>query len=724
MRERTKPLLTIGIIFKNEIRCLERCLEALTPLRKSISCELIMADTGSSDGSRKIAEQYADILFEFPWIGDFSAARNAVMNRASGQWYLTVDADEYLDEDISELVDFLCPTKKQSSELICGVVQRNYETLEMDSRYADFMAIRMIRMSTGLRYQGIIHELWPFEEQGIKEVRTLSHTILHHDGYVEIDSVQGKAKRERNLTLLRKCLVQEPENLKVLLQYIESGKGAENYLEVIRKAIEIIKNKQSFWRSFGPPLMRHAIKTALEDELPEFNEWVSLAESLFPSSPFIQIDIEYIKFSYALKNGNHTNAICYGERYLRAITEFHKDENLSAPLIFGTLLLASPYWEQSLKIYLSDIYIKEKCSERALAVLQDMNYTFMDSEQTGNFLCVLGDLHRLSLVNTTSMIQKLFEDIREPVPSEETAQKRAKIFFETASLAFLSQTRKEEQLEQNFCRPSYMLFLPLINECDIGRGTAVLALQNPEEIKLVLSNVENWEQFPIEALSHALELGIPFPLPENRLNTEEMESLATRLSESMEDFVSWLIDIFGNNLDNSEKRDSLQLLSWRQHLNLAAFHAFGWKTDKTDNGFKLVRLFAETEQKYLSHFYASETLCLENLNLLPAFHRFGWHCTKAFEALDREDASIYIRELKAGMELCPSANVIVENLLEHTPQLKSCEQGVSEELLSLAEQVKKLLSGYPPNHPAVTAIKKSNAYQKVANLIEGNNLMR
>ena len=103
----SKPVLSIGIIFKNEIRCLERCLKSLQSLREAVPCELVMADTGSDDGSREIAEKYADILFDFPWINDFSAARNAVMDRSAGAWFLTLDADEWLDEDVSDLVNFL-----------------------------------------------------------------------------------------------------------------------------------------------------------------------------------------------------------------------------------------------------------------------------------------------------------------------------------------------------------------------------------------------------------------------------------------------------------------------------------------------------------------------------------------------------------------------------------------------------------------------------------------
>ena len=55
-------LLTIGMIFKNESRCLERCLKSLEPLRRAIPCELVMADTGSGDGSRETAARYADVI--------------------------------------------------------------------------------------------------------------------------------------------------------------------------------------------------------------------------------------------------------------------------------------------------------------------------------------------------------------------------------------------------------------------------------------------------------------------------------------------------------------------------------------------------------------------------------------------------------------------------------------------------------------------------------------
>ena len=187
-----KPLLSIGIIFKNEIRCLERCLKSLQPLREAVPCEVVMADTGSNDGSREVAERYADVLFDFPWINDFSAARNAVMDRCNGVWYLSVDADEWLDSDIRELAAFL--TTDHSSDWASLHIY-NYTSPELDhgGSYSDFIAMRMMRMSTGSRFEGVVHERWE-PKDGSLITHLLSQTVLHHDGYLKTDYGQAHKK--------------------------------------------------------------------------------------------------------------------------------------------------------------------------------------------------------------------------------------------------------------------------------------------------------------------------------------------------------------------------------------------------------------------------------------------------------------------------------------------------------------------------------------------------
>lgn len=719
MKSNERPILTIGIIFKNEIRCLERCLKSISLLRENISCELIMADTGSSDGSHEIAARYADVLFDFPWIDDFSAARNAVMDKASGIWHMYMDADEYLNEDISELVDFL-RNHEQYAENLCAVTIRNYESADTENRYSDFTAIRLTRMSLGVHFHGTIHEAWDVAEEELRNVQFLSQTILHHDGYIGLDEEIGKAKRERNLSLLREQLKKNPKDLKILLQYIESAKGTSEYIDIIMRACNEVENKQQYWENLGAPIFRYAVRAALEEGLPEFQKWVARAEKWFPDSLFTKIDVAYMSFLYHMRHGNYAESINNGISYLESINDIRQNNVSRNELAYSTLLLGSSYWEQDVKIYLSDIYAKESYPEQALKLLQSIDGTMLDVQQTETMLLVLGDLHRLSNIDTDSIVCSFLKEIGKPNPSKQTAQNRLSKFYQTAMLAFHPQTRSGEKLVDNYCRPSYTLFLPLADSCEVGLAAAILETNIQETIYQLLLKVKNWDKLPVEAISHALESGTPFPLSEKILKDEEMECLAVRLSENIEDYVSWLIDIMERVLDDRKQNGSLQVLAWSQHLILTAVLAFDWKTDKTGKGIKLARFFSKIEKEYLTHFFNAELLYPENLALLPMFLRFGWYCAKAFDSLDSGDISVYVHMLKAGLEVCPEANAVTEYLIKYTPQLNPRQQEVSEELLILAEQVRKLLSGYPPNHPAIAAIKASDAYQKVAWLVEEN----
>ena len=63
---------------------------------------------------------------------------------------------------------------------------------------------------------------------------------------------------------------------------------------------------------------------------------------------------------------------------------------------------------------------------------------------------------------------------------------------------------------------------------------------------------------------------------------------------------------------------------------------------------------------------------------------------------------------------------LVGFLTEHTPELQA--PPATPELLQLAEQVRILLAQYPADDPAVMALRQSEAYRKVASLIEGAEL--
>lgn len=84
-------MLSVCIITKNEETNIERCLASLS----GYGFELVVADTGSTDGTREVVKKYTERLYEFPWRDDFAAAKNYVVSKASHDLVLVVDSDEF-----------------------------------------------------------------------------------------------------------------------------------------------------------------------------------------------------------------------------------------------------------------------------------------------------------------------------------------------------------------------------------------------------------------------------------------------------------------------------------------------------------------------------------------------------------------------------------------------------------------------------------------------------
>lgn len=240
----SRPLLSIGMIFKNEIRCLERCLKSLQSLREAVPCELVMADTGSDDGSREVAERYADTLIDFPWVDDFAAARNAVLDRCSGTWYLTVDCDEWM-EDVQPLVDFLRQPEEEKRDFVL-ITQFNYLDMSDKTMYSAAAVGRMARLRGGLlRYEGKIHETLGYQEI-LPLWQNRLDIVLYHDGYAfEGDEASKKAKSERNMALLREELRAHPYDLRRLVQCIQSAYDKDEEMKYAKRAMRIVGDRRA-----------------------------------------------------------------------------------------------------------------------------------------------------------------------------------------------------------------------------------------------------------------------------------------------------------------------------------------------------------------------------------------------------------------------------------------------------------------------------------------------
>jgi glycosyltransferase involved in cell wall biosynthesis len=89
MRQRVSCCL----IVRNEEATLRDCLSSVADLVQ----EIIIVDTGSTDGTREVASGFGARVVDFTWQDSFASARNESIRHATGRWIFWLDADEWLD---------------------------------------------------------------------------------------------------------------------------------------------------------------------------------------------------------------------------------------------------------------------------------------------------------------------------------------------------------------------------------------------------------------------------------------------------------------------------------------------------------------------------------------------------------------------------------------------------------------------------------------------------
>lgn len=201
-------VLSVGMIVKNEEKYLERCLTALKPLLESVDSELIIADTGSTDATVEIAKKFTDNVYHFEWINDFSAARNSTLEKAEGEWYMFIDADEIL-QSCGDIIRFFNSGeyKKYNS---AAYIQRSYHQIlngKIDyDNFSDFRVLRLTKKFDGVVFKNPIHEaLTPFYNP-VKHLDAIADHfgyIFYNDGKVTEEAIE---KSKRNMVPMLKIL--------------------------------------------------------------------------------------------------------------------------------------------------------------------------------------------------------------------------------------------------------------------------------------------------------------------------------------------------------------------------------------------------------------------------------------------------------------------------------------------------------------------------------------
>ena len=214
---RPAPTLSLCMIVKNEAANLERCLANARPYVD----EIVVVDTGSTDGTQAIAQRYADVFDEIEWPDSFAVARNYSFDKATGTYILILDGDEYIeDEESWRQIRFGITQKKVAGiQLHVRNVLPETQILAADCHWQD----RIVRNHPDLRYEGSVHnQIRPSIERfvqrtGQRVLRVPAEVV--HVGYA-LPQAQRDAKYEARLHLLQREVEDAPDaEIRAYYQY-------------------------------------------------------------------------------------------------------------------------------------------------------------------------------------------------------------------------------------------------------------------------------------------------------------------------------------------------------------------------------------------------------------------------------------------------------------------------------------------------------------------------
>ncbi len=97
--------LSVAIVACNEAENLARTLASVTWVD-----EIVLIDSGSTDGTIEIAKQYGAIVYSEPWKG-YGPQVNSALDKCTQPWLLNLDADEVLTPELAAEIQALLKTE-------------------------------------------------------------------------------------------------------------------------------------------------------------------------------------------------------------------------------------------------------------------------------------------------------------------------------------------------------------------------------------------------------------------------------------------------------------------------------------------------------------------------------------------------------------------------------------------------------------------------------------
>jgi glycosyltransferase involved in cell wall biosynthesis len=172
-------LITVSLcmIVRNEEDTITRCLDSV----KDLVDEIIIVDTGSTDRTKEIVRNYTSQVIDFPWIDDFSAARNFSFRHATMDYIFWLDADDVLLEDDRKKFSTLKETLNPNVDSVAMIY--SLSTDENGMVTSSLRRNRLVKRKNNFRWHGAVHEYLEVWGNILNSDVIVTHKPLHqhHD---------------------------------------------------------------------------------------------------------------------------------------------------------------------------------------------------------------------------------------------------------------------------------------------------------------------------------------------------------------------------------------------------------------------------------------------------------------------------------------------------------------------------------------------------------------
>ncbi|MGA2415292.1 MAG: glycosyltransferase [Candidatus Sulfotelmatobacter sp.] len=203
------PTLGLAMIVKNGAKTLRDCISSVA----EVTDQIVIADTGSSDGTPQLARDLGAEVFDLPWQDDFAQARNAAAGALTTDWVLVMDDDEELEPQARDKIPTLLDNARvsgyyftQRNYLASGFgsgghahrVKPNDSTIPRAARaqaYIDLASCRLFRRHPEIYYVGRVHELVEPRIHALGQELEHAGLVIHHFGIL-CSAEERRAKDE------------------------------------------------------------------------------------------------------------------------------------------------------------------------------------------------------------------------------------------------------------------------------------------------------------------------------------------------------------------------------------------------------------------------------------------------------------------------------------------------------------------------------------------------